>query len=282
MRILIAVGTEAAARLADAVADLATGRARIEVLLRAGTPRPTDPRVRVSSIDLPEVPQPWTDAAGLVVDGLDPFDTEAAIRLRTAARRSRTPVLTLRPPVWERHPLDRWIEVRSVEGAAAAARSIARIALLALPPDDLGPFEAIEGMAFQVRLPRAGPADARRLPPRFSPVAAPAPSHMARECAILRQTGAQTVVLRATGGAALEPLVAAARALDLPVVMIRRPGDPPGPIGRGRAPLDRPSHPMDGRRRDGRAGRPSLRRSGRHRCRRLARRRVVHASLRAP
>ncbi len=161
--------------------------------------------------------------AAVAIDALDPFDRAAVKAVREAAPAAGVPRLAFRPPVWHRHPLDRWIEVRDLAGAAGAVASIARTVLLSLPERDLAPFEAVGGLRFPVRLTRA-PVRWER-PERFVPTLCPGPSCREAEIRLLRATGAQAVVMRATGTAEDEPLVQAARSLDLPVVMIRRPAE---------------------------------------------------------
>jgi len=156
-----------------------------------------------------------------VIDATDPFDQGTWQRLRQSAGRTGRPWLAARSPVWERHPLDRWVEMRDLAGAVGAVASLGRVALLALPPDEIAAFEPVGGLAFPVRL--THPTRLPPLPARFYPVEAPVPTHLARELHLLRETGAQVVVMRATGSAVDAPLVEAARRLDLPILMIRRP-----------------------------------------------------------
>jgi precorrin-6A/cobalt-precorrin-6A reductase len=208
-----------------------SGGAEVALLLapsRAGSfaPRPSDRRVHTLGIGLPDPLSPFCASFDVVIDGLDPFDRPRVQALRAACREVGVPRLPLRAPMWERHPLDRWVEVRSLSGAVDAVASIARIALLALPLEDAAAFEPVGGLRFPVRLTSTKPLSTPlswTLPPRFAPIQAPAPHSIERERLILRQTEAQAVVMRATGEADLAPLIAAARGYDLPVLMIRRP-----------------------------------------------------------
>lgn len=225
---LLVAGTPEAVRLADAIADRFGEILRIEVLLAGTAAMPSDHRVTVTGIGLPareEDLAAWVEARDLVIDGLDPFDLSESRRLAAAAETAVRPRLPFRVRMWERHPLDRWIEVRDLAGAVNAIPTVARVALLSLPRPQILAFEPVGGLRFPVRLSAAVPASAWHLPPRFPQVLAPAPTSLARECHILRETQAQAVVMRATGGHDDGILVAAARSFDLPVVMIRRPLD---------------------------------------------------------
>lgn len=230
-RILIVSGTDMARGLADALPDRFGGRLsggiEVGLLLMPGATRPAQLissgyRVRTLGIGLPEPLGPFCASFDVVIDGLDPFDRPRVQALKAACREAGVARLPLRAPVWERHPLDRWVEVRSLSGAVDAVASIARTALLALPVEDAALFEPVGGLRFPVRLTSAAPVN-WTLPPRFAPIQAPAPHSLERERLILRQTEAQAVVTRATGEADLAPLIAAARAYDLPVLMIRPP-----------------------------------------------------------
>lgn len=225
---LLVAGTPEAVRLADAIADRFGEILRIEVLLAGTTAMPSDYRVTVTGIGLPageEDLAAWVGAGDLVIDGLDPFDLSESRRLAAAAETADRPRLPFRVRRWERHPLDRWVEVRDLAGAVNVISTVARVALLSLPRPQILAFEPVGGLRFPVRLSAAVPASAWHLPPRFPQVLAPVPTSLVRECHILRETEAQAVVMRATGGHDDGILVAAARSFDLPVVMIRRPID---------------------------------------------------------
>lgn len=214
-------GTRAGVRLAEAAAarfgDGREGGGLVVVVALAGAA--TVPRgCRVDAIG--GGPADLAGAAA-AIDALDPFDRAGVKAVRDAAQAAGVQHLGFRPPVWHRHPLDRWVEVRDLAGAAGAVASIARTVLLSLPERDLAPFEAVGGLRFPVRLTR--PPVRWDRPERFAPSLCPGPSCREAEIRLLRSTGAQAVVMRATGAEEDAPLVLAARSLDLPVVMIRRP-----------------------------------------------------------
>ena len=210
----IFVGTAEGTRLAERLADRFAGSARLSVTLHGGARPP-----RGCTID--RIGDTRIGEAAAVIDALDPFDRAAVRAVRDNARRASLPRLTFRPRGWERHPLDRWVEVRDLDGAVGAIASVARIALLWLPPRDVSAFATVGGLRFPTRL--AKRPIAWTLPPRFEPILAPPPYSVAGDTLLLRRTDAQAVVMRATGAQADAPLVRAARSLDLPIVMIRQP-----------------------------------------------------------
>ncbi len=213
--IRIFVGTAEGSRLAERLADRFAARATIRATLHGGARPPRGCAVdRIGDVSV----DPDEAAA---VDALDPFDHESVRAVRESARRHGIARLSYRPRGWERHPLDRWIEVRDLAGAVGAIASVAGTALLWLPPRDVAAFEPVGGLRFPTRLARA-PA-AWSLPARFEPIVVPPPYNVAGDRLLLRRTGAEAVVMRATGAENDGPLVRAARGLDLPIVMIRRP-----------------------------------------------------------
>lgn len=212
--IRIFVGTAEGTRLAERMAEQFSRHARIAATLHAGARPPRGCTVdRIGDSEIGD--------AVAVVDALDPFDRDTVRAVRESARRRAIARLTYRPRGWERHPLDRWVEVRDLAGAVGAVASVARTALLWLPVKDVGAFETVGGLRFPTRMAR--PPSTWALPARFEPIIVPPPYSVAGDTLLLRRTGAQAVVMRATGAADDEPLVRAARGLDLPIVMIRRP-----------------------------------------------------------
>ncbi len=214
--IRVFVGTDESRRLAETLAEVFAPRLTVAVTLSAGLRPP-----RGCLVD--RVADTTIGSVEAVVDGLDPFALDTIRAVRASTRKAGLPRLAFRPRGWERHPLDRWVEVRDLAGAVNAVASVARTALLWLPPSDVAAFETVGGLRFPTRLSR-NPAQ-WSLPPRFEPCVIPPPYSIAGDTALLRRCQAQAVVMRATGAAADAPLVHAARALDLPIVMIRRPID---------------------------------------------------------
>lgn len=212
--IRIFIGTPEAGVLAERLADMFGRHVSVRATLHGGMRPPRGCTVdRIGDTDIGGV--------GAVIDALNPFEREAVAAVREACRRETLPRLTFRPRGWERHPLDRWIEVRDLAGAIRAAPSVARTMLLSLPVRDVAAFETVGGLRFPARLAR--PPAGWALPPRFEPIIAAPPYSVAGETLLLRRTGAQAVVMRATGAAQDAPLVRAARSLDLPIIMIRPP-----------------------------------------------------------
>ncbi|WPZ35238.1 precorrin-6A/cobalt-precorrin-6A reductase [Thalassobaculum sp. OXR-137] len=210
----IFVGTAEGTRLAERLAEHFGPQATLRVTLHGGARPPRGCLVdRIGDTEIGE--------AAAVIDALDPFARRTVRAVRDATRRASIPRLSFRPRGWERHPLDRWVEVRDLQGAVGAIASVARTALLWLPPRDVAAFAPVGGLRFPTRLVRMPVGWS--LPPRFEPILAAPPYSLAGDTLLLRRTEAQAVVMRATGAETDAPLVRAARSLDLPIVMIRPP-----------------------------------------------------------
>ena len=229
-RLLILGGTGEAAALARAV--LARFGDAIEVTTalagRTRHPGPIAGQVRIGG---------FGGAVGLadylvaqrinrVIDATHPFAAEISSAARLACDQARVPRLLLVRPPWRRHPLDRWIEVDSVEAAAQIVGRVGRRALLTVGAGEIAAFAPANGVRFVVRLidpPRAP------LPLRFHEVVlGRGPFALAEERNLLQRHAVDVVVCKASGGAATEAKLIAARDLSLPVIMVRRP-----PVERG-------------------------------------------------
>jgi precorrin-6A/cobalt-precorrin-6A reductase len=161
-----------------------------------------------------------------LIDATHPFAAEISRAARLAAGRTGVPRLSLRRPPWRRHPLDRWIEVDSLEAAALLVGRIGRRAWLTVGANSIATFTPATGVRFVVRLidPPREP-----LPLRFyEVVTGRGPFSLAEERHLLERHAVDVLVCKASGGAATEAKLIAARELSLPVIMVRRPPVEPG------------------------------------------------------
>ena len=168
------------------------------------------------------------EGVSALVDATHPFAARMATQAVEAAGRAGVPRVKLVRPMWPRRKGDRWIPVADAgEAAAALARLAPGAALITLGRRGLDAFARLSGMRLVVRAiePPAGP-----LPLAGAElVLARGPFAEADETALMRERGIGALVTKASGGEATEGKIAAARALGLPVVMIRRPAAPAGP-----------------------------------------------------
>jgi precorrin-6A/cobalt-precorrin-6A reductase len=102
-----------------------------------------------------------------LIDATHPFAADISSAARLACDQMRVPRLLLLRPAWRRHPLDRWIEVDSIEAAAQIVGRVGRRALLTVGASEIGAFTTATSVRFVVRMidpPR------ERLPLRFHEV----------------------------------------------------------------------------------------------------------------
>jgi precorrin-6A/cobalt-precorrin-6A reductase len=228
--LLILGGTAEAAALAGAARDR-FGEALVVTTSLAGRtrcPGPIPGRVRVGGFGGPPGLAAYLDRHGIdrLIDATHPFAAGISRAARLACEMAGVPRLTLLRPPWRRHPEDRWIEVECMAEAAAVVGRIARRAWLTVGAGAIDAFSAIAGVHFLVRLvePPLAP-----LPLRCCEViVGRGPFTVAEERERLERHAIDVLVCKASGGAATEAKLVAARELRLPVVMLRRPAPEPG------------------------------------------------------
>ena len=161
-----------------------------------------------------------------LIDATHPFAARISTAARLACDEARVPRLMLSRPPWRRDPLDRWIEVDSIAAAAAVVGRVGRRAFLTVGASEIGCFAVATEVSFLVRLvdpPR------RLLPLRsFEVIVGRGPFTLVDERRQLERHAIDVLVCKASGGAATEAKIAAARELGLPVIMVRRPAREPG------------------------------------------------------
>jgi precorrin-6A/cobalt-precorrin-6A reductase len=163
-----------------------------------------------------------------LIDATHPFAAAISRTARLAAAQAGVPRLMLLRPPWRRHPLDRWIEVGTVEAAALLVGRLGRCAWLTVGAGSLGAFaEAAATTRCVVRL----------IDPPGQPLAlhdpvivlGRGPFSLTQERQLLQRYAIDVLVCKASGGLATEAKLIAARERGLPVIMIRRPPREPGP-----------------------------------------------------
>ena len=195
---------------------------------RTRRPKPLPGRIRVGG---------FGGAAGLaayltehevdrLIDATHPFAARISTAARLACEEARVPRLMLLRPSWRRHPLDRWIEVDSMAAAAEVVGRFGRRAFLTVGAGEVLCFAATVGVRFLVRL--IDPPN-RPLPLHsYEVVVGRGPFAVAEERHRLKRHAIDVLVCKASGGAATEAKILAARELGLPVIMVQRPPAEPG------------------------------------------------------
>ncbi|HLI10765.1 MAG TPA: cobalt-precorrin-6A reductase [Alphaproteobacteria bacterium] len=163
----------------------------------------------------------------VVVDAAHPFAAQISQNAAEACARAGVRRLMLKRPPWRKVEGDDWIEVDDIPAAARALPAAARRVFLAIGRQELAPFAVLAERWFLLRLVEA-PAEPLPLA-QHQLVIGRGPFIAAAERQLLAGYGIEAVVSKNSGGAATYAKLAAARALGLPVVMVRRPPLPDGP-----------------------------------------------------
>jgi precorrin-6A/cobalt-precorrin-6A reductase len=164
-------------------------------------------------------------AVDAVIDATHPFAARMSANAARAAALTGVPLLGLRRPGWTAGPGDRWIDVPSLEAAAEVLPGLGKRVFLTTGRLGLGVFAHLTGAWFLVRSvdPPQPP-----YPPRTHTLLDRGPFTLDGELALLREHRIDVLVTKDSGAAATAPKLAAARALGVPVVVVRRPPAPPG------------------------------------------------------
>jgi precorrin-6A/cobalt-precorrin-6A reductase len=227
-RILILGGTAEARQLAGRLA----GRAGLEITLslagRTATPAAQPVPVRVGG---------FGGAAGLakylvservdaLIDATHPYANVISANAVAAARRSGVPVVALRRPPWISVSGDRWIEVGDAGEAVWAIGQTPRRVFVALGRNELKPFGDAPQHYYLIR--SVDPVDPPLPLPHVGYVTGRGPFGEADDHVLMTEHRIDVVVAKNSGGTATYGKIAAARALGIDVIMLRRPPAPDG------------------------------------------------------
>jgi precorrin-6A/cobalt-precorrin-6A reductase len=238
MRILILGGTEEARLLADALVE----RGHEVVLSYAGRtsePIPPKSQVRVGGFGGHKGLSDFIQAQGIerLVVATHPYSVQIATNAAAAAETTGVPMVRLIRPGWTEPQYAFWHHVKSVEEAAAALPTGARV-LLTVGHRSLDTFLARADCSFVVR--SIEPPE-RPLPVYAQSLLQRPPYFVGAETELMRQQGVTHLITKNSGGVQTEAKLRAAQELRVKVVMIARPQLPPAKevptVGRAMAAL---------------------------------------------
>ncbi len=228
--LLILGGTGEAAALAEAAMARYDDQLLVTSSLagRTGTPAPLPGRVRVGGFGGAAGLANYLAAASvaMVIDATHPFAARISAHAQQACDALGVARLMLRRPEWTRHPGDRWIEVENVAAAASRLPDLGRRAWLTIGARELEAFAGLTDIHFLIRT--IDPPPEPPPPASYAIITGRGPFTLAGERHILERHAIDVLVARASGGAATEPKLVAARERGLPVLMLRRPAAPCG------------------------------------------------------
>jgi precorrin-6A/cobalt-precorrin-6A reductase len=169
----------------------------------------------------------WMRGAGIsrVLIATHPFATQIAARTVAISRDLGLPCLLLRRPGWTAQAGDRWTWIDREEETAALI-PVGATVFLATGRQTLAGFAGLAGRRLICR--QIDPPDAPFPFPGGRFLVGRPPFAVTDEVALFRELGIDWLVVKDAGGPASRPKLDAARALGLPVAMIRRPPAPEG------------------------------------------------------
>ena len=231
-KVLILGGTAEAAALARVLAEDARVAVTTSLAGRTRAPAELSGAVRRGGFGGAQALADYLEARAvdLLVDATHPFAARISRNAAQACAAAGVPRLVLTRAPWTAREGDRWTPVPDAEAAAAALSGLgpglgARV-FLTIGRQELAAFAALDAVWFLVRLVEP-PEDPLPLHDCHL-VLGRGPFSLERETALLRTHGIEAVVSKNSGGADTYAKIEAARALDLPVVMVARPARPEG------------------------------------------------------
>ncbi|MET3593618.1 MULTISPECIES: cobalt-precorrin-6A reductase [Mesorhizobium] len=157
----------------------------------------------------------------LLIDATHPYAARISANAAEAAQQAGVPILALRRPGWEPVAGDRWTLVDSVVEAAQALGAASRRVFLAIGRQEAGVFEAAPQHRYLIR--SVDPVEPELAVLDAAYLLARGPFPEADERALLEKYGIDAVVSKNSGGDATYGKIAAARALGIEVIIVRRP-----------------------------------------------------------
>ncbi len=164
---------------------------------------------------------------GALIDATHPYAAVISANAAQAARLANVPLLAFRRPAWARREGDRWTEVADVNAAVGALGEKPRRVFLALGRKEVAPFAQAPQHHYLVR--SVDPIDPPLAVPHADYIRARGPFGEDDERALLTAHGIDVIVSKNSGGSATYGKIAAARALGIDVIVLRRPELPEAP-----------------------------------------------------
>ena len=222
-------GTTEARRLAERLAPRADLDVTLSLAGRTSNPVPHPVPVRIGGFGGPEGLAAYlkTERIDRLIDATHPYAAIMSVNAAQAARLAGVPLLALRRPAWQPVTGDRWTEVSGTREAAQALGEAPRRVFLALGRNEIAAFEAAPQHFYLVRT--VDPVEPPLAVPHATYIRARGPFRAEDDRALLASHSIDVVVSKNSGGDAAHGKIAAARALGIEVLLLRRPALPAAP-----------------------------------------------------
>ena len=163
----------------------------------------------------------------VLIDATHPYANVMSQNAAAAAHKAAVAFVALRRPAWIAVAGDCWIDVSDAREAAYAIGQESRSVFVALGRNELAPFAGAPQHRYLVR--SVDPVDPPLPVPHVSYVTARGPFSEADDRMLMTAHAVEVVISKNSGGSAAYGKIAAARALGIKVIMLRRPPAPSGP-----------------------------------------------------
>ena len=227
MRLLLLAGTTEARQLAAALANEPRVRVTASLAGATRTPRPLGVITRIGGFGGEEgfVSYLKRESIDAVLDATHPFATAISHRSWALCRKLNVPYMQFLRPAWMPAPGDRWTFLNSEEDAARFIPEGSRV-FVATGRQTLRRYENMEGRQMICRQidPPSGPFP---LKSGYFLMGRP-PFSVQSEVQLFTRLKIDWLIVKNAGGAASRSKLEAARQLNMPVAMIRRPLQPEG------------------------------------------------------
>jgi precorrin-6A/cobalt-precorrin-6A reductase len=225
-RILILGGTTEARRLAERLAERRDLAVTLSLAGRTASPAAQPVPVRIGGFGGAQglAAHLAAERIDALIDATHPYAAIISANAAQAAGAAGVPLLALRRPAWVAVAGDRWIEVDDMQAAVQALAAAPRRVFLALGRNEIAAFVAAPQHFYLVR--SVDPIEPPLRVPHAHYVTGRGPFTQAGDRALLVDHGIEIVVAKNSGGDATYGKIAAARALGVAVMLLRRPALP--------------------------------------------------------
>lgn len=229
MRILILGGTTEARQVAERLATVPEIDVMLSLAGRTGNPVRQPVPVRVGGFGGADGLARYLaeQRIDLLIDATHPYAARISANAAEAAQQAGGAILALRRPGWEQREGDRWMFADDVAGAIGSLGAQPRRVFLSIGRQEASAFAAAPQHFYLVR--SVDPVEPPLAVPDARYILARGPFAEEAERGLLIENRVDTIVSKDSGGVASYGKIAAARALGIEVIMIRRPELPQAP-----------------------------------------------------
>lgn len=229
-QILILGGTAEARQLAGLLAKRTDLKVTLSLAGRTAAPAAQPVPVRIGGFGGVEGMAAYLKAERIdaLIDATHPYAAAISRHAAEAAAAANVPIVALRRAAWTATPGDRWIEAADMADAVRALGPAPCRVFLAVGRKEVAAFQAAPQHHYLIR--SVDPVDPPLAVPDATYIVARGPFAKEDECRLLTEHRIETIVAKNSGGDATYGKIAAARALGVTVVMLRRPALPDVPV----------------------------------------------------